>query len=65
MSFLDVIQEDLLVGAILLIAAAVFLLSGLGYLIDGPILGETMDVLISFVLLLIGAYELFYKAEKQ
>ncbi|MBN2126874.1 MAG: hypothetical protein JW703_00610 [Candidatus Diapherotrites archaeon] len=63
MSFFDVIQEDLLVGAILLIASAVFLLSGLGWLVDGPFFGESTDIIISFILLLIGAYELFYKSK--
>jgi hypothetical protein len=59
------IQENLLVGAILLIASSVFLLSGLGLLVNGPFLSETLDIIISFILLLTGAYELFYKSKNQ
>jgi hypothetical protein len=57
------IQENLLLGAILLIASSFFLLSGLGLMINGPFLNETLDIIISFILLLIGTYELFYKSK--
>ncbi|MFH1587815.1 MAG: hypothetical protein ABIA76_00565 [Candidatus Diapherotrites archaeon] len=64
MAGLDFIKNDLLVGVFLVVAAAIFLMSGLGWLFGGdPFFAPDIDIIIAFVLLLIGTYELFYKGE--
>lgn len=63
MDFLSKSGDRLLTGVVLIVFATILLLSGLGFF-DEYLLGQELDILASFLLLIIGSAMVFSEANK-
>jgi len=63
MRFLSSSGDRLLTGVVLIVFATILLLSGLGFF-DEYLLGQELDILASFLLLIIGSAMVFSEANK-